>query len=376
MNNDPLRSDDVTLSLAKAMAAAPIAGISRLADVTRLDCIGMPVWQAIRPISRSLSVHQGRGRTSQDARLGALMEAMESHAAENFTAATRTSSWDALKTDERYGEWSDFARDEANVPDPAQPVEWTVAACVEGRHHLIPFVSVSMDLTMMLGTGLERSTNGLAAGFSRESARMAALLELIERDAVTTWRQGGLLERMLNTIDLDDVGAPWLDQWRDSLSTAGVRLQCYWVPSISGTPVFAAELSDIGKGTKAYRAVEGTGAHPVPEFALQRAVSEAIQGRCAYIAGSRDDIMPEDYHGHADAVQMVFGLPLPPGMEPIAFASVREGTSLLDEICLAIERAGYGPVAFVDVGQVGEVFVVKAFAAGLAHRRRSRRILQ
>lgn len=359
-----------------ALAAAPNAGISRVADVTRLDCIGMPVWQAIRPMSRGLSVHQGRGRTHAEAKLGAIMEGIESHVAENFAQISRTACWDQLETRDRYGELADFARDGRKPLIHDQPIAWSEARCIADHRHLVPFACVSIDLTTLLGTGLERSTNGLAAGFSRDAARMAALLELIERDAITMWKQCDFADRMRNTIGLDEVPATWLGQWRERLSAVGVRMQCYWVPSISGTPVFAAELSDLRKGTKAYRAVEGTGAHPIPELALLRAVSEAVQGRCAYIAGARDDMMPEDYQARAGVVQMVFGLPLPSDMNPMAFSDVEHGSQSLDELCLRIERAGYGPVVFVDVGQVGEVYVVKAFAAGLANRRRARRNAQ
>lgn len=326
-------------------------------------------------MSLGLSVHQGRGRSHAEAKLGAIMEGIEGHAAESFVQVAHSASWDGLATSDRYGELRDFARDGRHPVGQAEPVAWSEAYCIEGRRHLVPFACVSIDLTTLLGTGFERSTNALAAGFNRDAARMAALLELIERDAITTWKQIDFSDRMRTTISLDGVPGGWLEPWRDRLSAAGVRLQCYWVPSISGTPVFAAELSDLGKGTKAYRAVEGTGAHPIPELALLRAVSEAIQGRCAFIAGSRDDMMPDSYQSRAGAVQMVFGLPMPSGMEPIAFAAVELGSQSLEDICLAIERAGYGPVVFVDVGQVGAVHVVKAFAAGLANRRRPRRAM-
>lgn len=373
MTEDPLRPDNVASLLAKAKAAAPTAGISRLADVTRLDCIGMPVWQAIRPMGRALSVHQGRGRTPSEAMLGALMEAMESHSAENFAQIDRTTSWDMLDPELRYGEWSDFARDRDAVPDPRAIFDWTFAYGLDGRRFLVPFANVSMDLTTLLGTGLDRSTNGLAAGFTRNAARTAAVLELIERDAVTSWRKCGLVERMKCSINLADLAFEWLDEWQAKLKTAGARLQCFRVPSIINMPVIAAELSDLGKGTKAYRAIEGSAAHPLPELALLRAVSEVIQGRCAYIAGSRDDILPKDYEAVVGAVQMVFGLPLPPNMDAVELASIPSSDATLDDICRAVESAGYGPVVFVDVGDVGDVKIVKAFAAGLGSRRRGRR---
>src|SRR5215207_7185666 len=81
---DPTRSADSQAVLRRARAAAADAGVTRLADVTRLDRLGLPVWQAIRPMSRALSVHQGKGATDTDAQIGALLEAVESDSAERF----------------------------------------------------------------------------------------------------------------------------------------------------------------------------------------------------------------------------------------------------------------------------------------------------
>ena len=311
-----------------------------------------------------------------DAKLGALMEAMESHAAENFTQIDRVVSWNSLGLGERYGAWSDFARDRQAIPEQTEAIEWTTATDLSGKCRLVPFACVSMDLTTRLGTGLERTTNGLAAGFELGSARMAALMELIERDAVTAWRTSDLVSRMKCTINLADLRFEWLQGWLAKLRAAGSTLQCYAVPSFTGMPVVAAELSDLSKGTKAYRAIEGSAAHPLPHIALLRAVSEVIQGRCAYVAGSRDDMMPKDYESKVGAVQMVFGLPLPPSMVPVALSSIPEGCQSLSDLCGIIEHAGLGPVMFVDVGRVGDIHVVKAFAAGFGNRLKLRRTVQ
>lgn len=42
-------------------------GVSRVADVTGLDRIGIPVAIAVRPLARSLSVSQGKGCTLEAA---------------------------------------------------------------------------------------------------------------------------------------------------------------------------------------------------------------------------------------------------------------------------------------------------------------------
>ncbi|GAB2451622.1 hypothetical protein GCM10027162_55880 [Streptomyces incanus] len=52
-------------------------GISRVARLTGLDCIGLPVWAAIRPASLTLSGSQGKGATDLLAKLSAVMEAIE-----------------------------------------------------------------------------------------------------------------------------------------------------------------------------------------------------------------------------------------------------------------------------------------------------------
>jgi ribosomal protein S12 methylthiotransferase accessory factor len=52
-------------------------GITRLADVTGLDVIGIPVVMSVRPLAATLSVSQGKGVTLTHARVSAAMEAIE-----------------------------------------------------------------------------------------------------------------------------------------------------------------------------------------------------------------------------------------------------------------------------------------------------------
>src|SRR5580700_10048267 len=61
------------------------AGVTRLADITGLDRIGIPTFSAVVPQGRdSLSVYNGKGATRTDAACGALMEAIERHSAIEF----------------------------------------------------------------------------------------------------------------------------------------------------------------------------------------------------------------------------------------------------------------------------------------------------
>src|SRR3954464_7521247 len=60
------------------------AGITRIADLTGLDDLGIPVAAAIRPLGKSLATQQGKGLTFEAARVSALMESLETWTAEEL----------------------------------------------------------------------------------------------------------------------------------------------------------------------------------------------------------------------------------------------------------------------------------------------------
>ena len=57
-------------------------GITRLARLTGLDEVGIPVWAAIRPNALTLAVSQGKGVDDAAAAASAMMEAIEVATAE------------------------------------------------------------------------------------------------------------------------------------------------------------------------------------------------------------------------------------------------------------------------------------------------------
>src|SRR5690349_19029304 len=71
-------------------------GITRLADITGLDAIGLPVYVAVRPTSRALSTSQGKGLDHDAAKASALMESIESWHAEHTELALIHDSHRAL----------------------------------------------------------------------------------------------------------------------------------------------------------------------------------------------------------------------------------------------------------------------------------------
>src|SRR5262245_6907217 len=70
----------------------PRFGITRLANVTGLDVVGIPVYMCVRPNSRNLSVSQGKGLDVASAKVSALMESIEGWHAESVELPIRYES--------------------------------------------------------------------------------------------------------------------------------------------------------------------------------------------------------------------------------------------------------------------------------------------
>src|SRR5690349_4818423 len=90
------RTRDPATTLAHVLPLAPRMGITRVAVLTGLDVIGIPVVAAVRPNSRSIAVHQGKGVTLAAAKASAVMEAVETFHAENVALPLRLASYAEL----------------------------------------------------------------------------------------------------------------------------------------------------------------------------------------------------------------------------------------------------------------------------------------
>src|SRR5882724_3967893 len=69
-------------TLARVTPLLPAMGITRVANVTGLDRIGVPVAMVYRPNARSIAVSPGKGLTLDAARCSGVMESIEGWHAE------------------------------------------------------------------------------------------------------------------------------------------------------------------------------------------------------------------------------------------------------------------------------------------------------
>jgi ribosomal protein S12 methylthiotransferase accessory factor len=118
----------------------------------------------------------------------------------------------------------------------------------------------------------------------------------------------------------------------------------------------------------------GYGAHCVPEIALSRAITEAVQSRVTYISGSRDDTFPWDYRD-SDGQSRPFlddevpcRLALSDVPRPPPFASFSDALSWTRA---RLELRGFTETCVYSYqrAEYGDVPVVKVISPGLQHDR-------
>ncbi|MFC7548664.1 YcaO-like family protein [Plantactinospora sp. GCM10030261] len=273
-------------------------GITRLADVTWLDEIGIPVYQAIRPDSRSLSVSQGKGLTPDLAKVSAAMESIELWHAERMPAGPRTASPRQLTGEIGY------QVDELNLGYKSTVnqdcvLDWSPAIVIRtGAPTWLPTELLNMDGVVdgrWTVPRFDTTTNGLASGNNLTEALLHGLYEVIERDALARRHPE---PRAAHVVDLETVTGP-AASLLDTMTRAGVAVAVTVVPSAVGLPVFRARIWSDNLPLP----FGGTGCHLDRDVALCRALTEAAQSRATVIAGARDDIKPLDYARAAKAGQ-------------------------------------------------------------------------
>lgn len=278
-------------------------GITRVADLTGLDIVGIPVVQAVRPASRANAVSQGKGMTLADAVVSAIMEAAEQCFAERF---------------ERHRCVQSSAR-KLGVPAAAfakhlQPgigAEWidTETAWVEGidlvsgRAAFVPLelVHTAYVEPPLASDGLFlASTTGLACHFRREDACLHALLECVEKDAIgRAMRTHGFFQRRR----LDPAALRHRDaaELASQLRGAGLLLGLWVADAAGDVPVVWCQIMEDGsKPPIMPRPADGFGAGASFAAAARAAMLEAAQSRLAALSGARDDITRVLYSARRD----------------------------------------------------------------------------
>lgn len=293
------RARDAASTLAWLRPLLPRLGITRIANVTGLDRIGIPVWMCIRPNGRSLSVSQGKGLSPELAQVSAVMESIESHHAEHMAPPAVVASYRAVR---RHHEAVALRRFQPGIRwkayDDARPIWWTAGLDLSSEEEvLVPHVRMDLDWSrthpdagLLLGT-----STGLASGNTRAEALCHALFEVVERDAEWHWDRLPAKAQHKTEVNPDSVNAPMLRRLLDQFADARISVRMWDMSSPEvGIPVYYCSIDDANP-FGALRTFGGSGCHLSKDIALSRALTEAAQSRLTFIAGSRDDLFPGEY---------------------------------------------------------------------------------
>jgi ribosomal protein S12 methylthiotransferase accessory factor len=172
------------------MPHMPAMGITRLADVTGLDYIGLPVYLAVRPNSRSVSVSQGKGISADSAKASALMESIEIWHAEYINKPLRVESYTQMKSEAQVLDIADLPRKRWVNLEPVHPCTWIEGFdLLSGTPRWVPYEVVSLNYVLPDDHRpvFYCSSIGLASGNHLLEAVIHGLCEVVERDAIALW---------------------------------------------------------------------------------------------------------------------------------------------------------------------------------------------
>lgn len=270
-------------------------GITRVANVTGLDTIGVPVVMVCRPGARSLSVSQGKGLDLDAAQASGLMESVEHFHAEHIRKPLAMGSWSELRRERRLVDVAALPRFSFSAFHEHLRLLWIEGVDLFARAPAwVPHEMVHTDYTLPLPTGsgaFFMNSSGLASGNHVLEATSHGICELIERDATTLWRASGEENRRRTRVDLATVDDAACREVIGRFEQAGVDAHVWETTTEIGVPAFSCTIVDRDPSpARPVGPMGGMGCHPSRGIALLRALTEAAQSRLTLITGSRDDV--------------------------------------------------------------------------------------
>ena len=307
-------------------------GITRLADITNMDILGIPNFSAVLPGTEDyIWVYSGKGPTRMDAKASALMESIERYS--SLPSGNRKKMIQGS-----YKELSKVSK----IVHPSNVVEPMILEyddemimdflsgydLVNNERILIPAPLALFRYSPKppaINPFAYHHTNGLASGNVLEEAICHSLCELIERDATSLaeLNASALPYNILRTmtkylsdnglqidpvdgtefvdddnkypdVDISNIDFKPISNLVKKFNDAKIPLIIKDITSPIGVPTFNASSIEWITEDYGYLA-EGHGTHPDARIALLRAITEVSQTRAANIQGARDDLRKISY---------------------------------------------------------------------------------
>lgn len=284
-----LVSPEQTLANIQPYLAA--AGITRCADITGLDRIGIPVYCSIKPGGRLVQIHNGKGLYPMAAKVSALMEAIEIFHAENPYCDFHRDSFKGISQSDisvilptilpLYLSQNFFSNDLI--------IDWIKAENLRTNESvLLPASAVYLLCSPSL---YNFSSNGLASGNHIMEATLHGLYELIERDAIARVSINGKIDlKDCEIIDLTTVDDESIGELINKIKVANFKLILIRLKSCISIHTFWAIILDKNPLIPSIMVNFGYGTHLSISVAAARAITEAAQSRLTFIYGVSEEL--------------------------------------------------------------------------------------
>ena len=334
------RTSSADASISRVTPYLADYGITRVANLTHLDRVGVPVHTALKPLGTTLSNGSGKGLTMEASKISAIMEAIEQTHWENdrFDKVEATQA-DLIAQGLQVTDGDDLPLFKLSLWNQRLPLDWTMGHdLVTGEEVWTPAELVQANLRSRLAIStFVTSSNGLASGNNVFEAILSGLTELVERDAIAMFRAEGNRETYDPAIDVDQLSAHFGEPFhslREQIERADLRLFVFDCTNEVGVPTYKAFVHDLAVSRAG--AFGGYGTSLDPSVALCRAVTEAMQSRGLVIAGSRDD----QFGSGRDAALMHSNhheAP-PPADKPLIIREDESTGSIVEDVAVVTEK--------------------------------------
>ncbi len=270
-----------------------VAGVTRVAEITHLDRVGIPVYSAIRPgaADGAVSIYAGKGATKPQAKASAMMESFERYSAElhddcrqNFVCGVFEGSDERL---DNYLHPGSLILPEVLFDPETVDLEWVTSTNLKDDSDvLIPANAVYHPYTPKNNIKLFQSnTNGLASGNRLEEAVFHGIMEVVERDAWSIFESKRVSKPEINC---DNTENPIIKDILAMFKNAGINVKLVDLTADVKITTIAAVSDDTVLKDPALLTL-GVGTHLDPEVAAIRALTEVAQSRATQIHGTRED---------------------------------------------------------------------------------------
>ena len=283
-------------------------GITRVADITDLDRIGMPVFTAIRPTAEdgAISIYGGKGISKDHAKASAMMEGFERYSAEK-----QESDDTIFATPNEIGEKGEYIEPKSlNLPQKFEKAdlgdtkfEWNLAHdIITGNDYYVLSNAVfhPYNHDTEVESLFKSNTNGLASGNVLEEAILHGIFEVIERDA---WSIFEMTHKNYSQINIDSIESDLINEIIDKFESQGIKIKLMDFTADINIPTIAASADDTVTRDAGLLTL-GIGTHLDPEVAILRALTEVAQSRATQINGAREDTVRADFAREAGYERM------------------------------------------------------------------------